>query len=214
MPLEVNERVLGVFVVSVFRELQQGPFDDAITATIGVGLAVLLIGSLLAWGVAESVLRPVRSVTQNARAITETDLTRRIEVQGHDEVAKLASTFNATLDRLESAFTAQRRFLDDAGHELKTPLTIVTGHLELLGEEPAERAATLALVLDELDRMNRIVNDLLLLAKSEAPDFLRLETVDVGLLTEELHTKAAALAPRSWTSTSMVRGALSPIASD
>ena len=206
VPLKVNGSVLGVFVVSVFRELQQGPFDDAITATIAVGLAVLLIGSLLAWGMAESVLRPVRAVTQNARAITETDLSRRIDVRGHDEVAELAATFNATLDRLESAFTAQRRFLDDAGHELKTPLTIVRGHLELLDEEPVVREATLALVLDELDRMGRIVNDLLLLAKAESPDFLRLDTVDVGALTDEVHTKLAALAPRSWTLDSRGRG--------
>ncbi len=206
VPLKVDERVLGVFVVSVFRELQQGPFDDAITATIAVGLAVLLIGSLLAWRVAQSVLQPVREVTQTARAITETDLSRRIDVRGHDEVAELATTFNATLDRLESAFRAQRRFLDDAGHELKTPLTIVTGHLELLGEDRAEREATLALVLDELDRMSRIVNDLLLLAKAEAPDFLHLETVDVGVLTEELHTKVTALAPRKWTLEARGRG--------
>ena len=206
VPLKSGDRVLGVFVVAVFRELEQGPFDDAITATIAVGLAVLLIGSLLAWGVAESVLRPVRAVTNNARAITETDLSRRIDVRGHDEVAELGATFNATLDRLESAFTAQRRFLDDAGHELKTPLTIVSGHLELLGDEPEEREATLALVLDELDRMGRIVNDLLVLANAEAPDFLHLETVDVGVLTEELHTKVAALAPRRWTLDSRGRG--------
>jgi len=206
VPLKVSGRVLGVFVVAVFRELQQGPFDDAITATVAVGLAVLLIGSLLAWRLAASVLGPVREVTQTARSITETDLARRIDVRGHDEVAELAATFNATLDRLEAAFTAQRRFLDDAGHELKTPLTIVTGHLELLGKDPAEREATVALVLDELDRMNRIVNDLLLLAKAEAPDFLRLETVDVEVLTDELHTKAAALAPRSWTLDARGRG--------
>ena len=206
VPLRSEERVRGVFVVSVFRELQQGPFDDAITAAIAVGLAVLLIGSLLAWGVAESILRPVRAVTQSAREITETDLTRRIDVRGHDEVAELAVTFNATLDRLESAFTAQRRFLDDAGHELRTPLTIVTGHLELLGDAPEERESTLALVLDELDRMARIVDDLLLLAKAEAPDFLHLETVDIGVLTEELHTKVGALATRRWTLDSRGRG--------
>ncbi|HWN21073.1 MAG TPA: ATP-binding protein [Gaiellaceae bacterium] len=206
VPLDVEEGTLGVFVVSFFRELEQGIVDDATIATVGVGLAVLLIGSLLAWGVAESVLRPVREVTQNARAITETDLGRRIEVSGRDEVAQLASTFNATLDRLEAAFTTQRRFLDDAGHELRTPLTIVTGHLELLGDDPEERATTLPLVLDELDRMARIVDDLMLLAKAEAPDFLHLETVDVGVLTEELHTKVATLAPRRWTLDSRGRG--------
>jgi signal transduction histidine kinase len=206
VPLLDDGRVLGVFVVSFFRELEANVVDDATIATAGVGLAVLLIGSLLAWRVAESVLRPVRTVTQTARSITDTDFGRRIDVRGNDEVAELAAAFNATLDRLESAFVTQRRFLNDAGHELKTPLTIVTGHLELLGEEPAEREATLALVLDELDRMSRIVNDLLLLAKAEAPDFLHLETVDVGVLTDEVQTKAAALAPRRWTVDARGRG--------
>jgi signal transduction histidine kinase len=205
-PLQLGGSVRGVFVVSVFREFEQAAIDDAITATGAVALAVLLFGSLLAWRVAESVLRPVRAVTRDARAITETDLTRRIDVHGHDEMAELAATFNDTLDRLESAFTTQRRFLDDAGHELKTPLTIVRGHLELLGDDPEEREATLALVLDELGRMSRIVNDLLLLAKAEAPDFLHLATVDVGALTEEVHTKVATLALRDWTLESRGRG--------
>ena len=206
VPLEVDGRVLGVFVVSIFRQFEQEAIDDAITATAAVGLAVLLIGSLLAWRVAESVLRPVRAVTDDARSITETDLSRRIEVQGQDEIGELASAFNATLDRLETAFRTQRSFLDDAGHELKTPLTIVRGHLELLGDDPSELRTALPLVLDELDRMSRIVNDLLLLAKAEAPNFLHLDTVDVAVLTAEVQTKAAALAPRAWTIDERGRG--------
>lgn len=206
VPLAVDGDVRGVFVVSQFREVQHEPLDDAIAATGLVGLAILLIGSLLAWGVAESVLRPVRSQTQAARAITESDLSRRLEVRGHDELAALASTFNDTLDRLETAFTGQRRFLDDVGHELKTPLTIVRGHLELLGNDPDERSATLALVRDELERMSRIVDDLLVLAKAESRDFLRLDTVDVAALTEEIRDKAAALAPRRWTLDGAARG--------
>ena len=90
----------------------------------------------------------------------------------------------------------QRQFVDDAGHELKTPLTIVRGHLELLEEAPAARAQTLALVLDELDRMGRIVDDLLLLAKHEQSDFLDLTTVDVAALTDEIYAKASALSGR------------------
>jgi len=201
--------VLGVFVVAVFRDLQRGPFDDAILATGAVALAVLLIGSLLAWRAAESVLRPVRSVTQTARAITESDLSRRIDVEGDDELAELAATFNAMLARLDVAFSGQRRFLDEVGHELKTPLTIVRGHLELLEtDDLAEREATRRLVLDELDRMSRLVNDLLLLAKAEAPDFLRLETIDVGRLTEQLLAKMSALADRRWTVETTGRGVI------
>jgi signal transduction histidine kinase len=98
-------------------------------------------------------------------------------VHGRDDVAALAGTFNAMLDRLERAFAAQRTFVDDAGHELRTPITIVRGHLELMGDDPAEREETVRLVTDELDRMSRIVEDLLLLAKAERPDFIRPEEV-------------------------------------
>jgi signal transduction histidine kinase len=112
------------------------------------------------------------------------------------------------LDRLERAFASQRRFVDDAGHELKTPLTIVRGHLELLEDDPEERRETLALVTDELDRMGRIVQDLLLLAKHEQPDFLDLATVEVGGLTDELQAKVTALAAREWVLEGRGRGVI------
>jgi two-component system OmpR family sensor kinase len=102
------------------------------------------------------------------------------------------------LDRLEVAFASQRAFVSDAGHELRTPITIIRGHLELLGDDPQERRETIELVSDELDRMTRFVEDLLTLAKAERSDFLRLEDVDLDILTEELMAKASALAPRDW----------------
>jgi signal transduction histidine kinase len=159
---------------------------------------VLLLGSLLAWRLADRVVQPVTALTRTARSISETDLSGRIPARGRDEVAQLAMTFNDMLDRLEHAFAAQRRFADDASHELKTPLTIVRGHLELLDDDPVERRQTLALVTDELDRMGRIVEDLLLLARRDEPDFLSLDTVDVGTLTDALLAKVNALAPREW----------------
>lgn len=93
-------------------------------------------------------------------------------MHGHANVAALAETFNAMLHRLERAFATRRRFVDDAGHELRTPITIVRGHLELRGDEPAEREETDRLVTDELDRVSRIVEDLLLLAHAERPDLV------------------------------------------
>jgi signal transduction histidine kinase len=110
------------------------------------------------------------------------------------------------LDRLERAFDAQRHFLDDAGHELRTPLTIIRGQLELLPENPAARRRTLDLVLDEVKRMGRMVEDLILLAKLNEPDFLRYEAVDVAALTDELHAKASALGARSWRIDAVGRG--------
>ena len=119
-------------------------------------------------------------------------------MNGDDELARLAASFNAMLDRVASAFRSQRQFIDDAGHELRTPITVIRGHLELLGDDPVERAEVRTIIIDELDRMSRMVNDLLLLARAERPDFLRLAEVDIGACTREVQAKASALADRRW----------------
>ena len=79
------------------------------------------------------------SLTETARSISQSDLTRRIEVRGGGEAAEMARSFNAMLDRLETVFRGQREFVQDAKHELRDPLTICRGHLELLAEDPEER---------------------------------------------------------------------------
>ena len=123
-------------------------------------------------------------------------------MEGNDEVAELAHTFNGMLDRLALAFASQREFIRDVSHELRTPVAVSRGHLELLaaghitGEE--ERREAIALVTGELDRMSRFVDELLLLAKAESPDFLRLETVPLEDLADELLSKARATADRPW----------------
>ncbi|MBR8835145.1 MAG: HAMP domain-containing protein [Stigonema ocellatum SAG 48.90 = DSM 106950] len=188
----------GVFVVVHSENGTHKQVERAVVVTFQVMIAVLSGGSVLAWLVAGQVLAPLRLLTETAHSIGESDLTRRIPVEGVDEIAELTITFNEMLDRLQTAFASQRAFINDASHELRTPITIIRGHLELLGDDPQERRETLELVTDELDRMSRFVDDLLLLAKAERPNFLNLETVDIGLLTEELYTKARALAKRDW----------------
>jgi signal transduction histidine kinase len=124
---------------------------------------------------------------------------RRVFImEGDDEIARLARRFNEMLDRLSASFAAQRAFVDDAGHELRTPITIVRGHLELMGDDPQEQRDTIALVTEELDRMARIVDDLLLLAKAEHPDFVQLAPVEIADLTADLLAKARALGDRNW----------------
>jgi signal transduction histidine kinase len=159
---------------------------------------MLLIGSVLAVRLAERILAPVRLVTRTARSISDTDLTRRIPVEGYDEIAELSATFNDMLERLEAAFATQRRFTDDAGHELRTPITVIRGHLELMDEDPADRARTLALVSDELERMSRMVGDLITLARTEQPDFVRVRVVDVDELTMRMLDNARGLGQRDW----------------
>ena len=208
VPLETRSRTRGVFVVATFRDEELRELWTALFAIVAVGVVVLVAGSLLAWRLAGKVLGPAKEVTAAARSISHSDLSRRIPVEGDDEVAELAATFNDMLGRLEGAFKAQRQFVDDSGHELKTPLTIIRGHLELLEDDPKERQETLALVIDELDRMGRIVEDLLLLAKHEQPDFLNLATVEVGGLTEDVHANAQALAEREWVLERRGRGVI------
>jgi two-component system, OmpR family, sensor kinase len=203
VPLVGHGVTRGIFVAAIFRDRESGEVDDALRVAAGVGLGMLLVGSVLAWLLADRVLRPVKAVTETARSISGGDLSRRIPVSGHDEIAELAATFNEMLARLQTAFEAQQRFVDDAGHELRTPITIVRGHLELVEDDPEERRETLALVMDELDRMARIVNDLLTLAKWEQPDFLSPAPLEVGALVDDVLAKASALGPRNWQLDSM-----------
>ncbi len=194
-----SERRSGVFVVTASLGAERAEVDEAVRVAAGVTLAVLLIASVLAWLIAGRVLAPLRVLTETARDLSETDLKRRIPTTGPDEVAELARTFNAMVARLDGAFGSQRAFIDDASHELRTPITIVRGHLELLEQDnPEERRETIALVTDELDRMSRFVDDLLLLAKAQRPDFLRLDDVDLWALGDELITKARGLGDREW----------------
>ncbi len=201
-PVRITEKNHGVLVVTHFTKGEHVEVDEAIAIISNVAIPVLTVASVLAWVVAGRVLAPLRLLTDTSRSISESDLSQRIPVQGSDEIAELTITFNEMLDRLQAAFSTQRDFINDASHELQTPITIIQGHLDVLGNYPEERREniheTLAIVTDELARMNRFVDDLLLLAKAEQPDFLMLETVEVGSLTEELYAKARALAPRNW----------------
>lgn len=201
-----NGESSGVFAVAQFVDLQREEVEDVLGLMTGTELLLLLIASVLAYVLAGRLLAPVRSVTETARHISETDLNRRISVEGRDEAADLARTFNQMLDRLQTAFVAQRNFVDDAGHELRTPITIIRGNLELLSHDPAERAEAVAIMTDELDRMTRMVDDLLLLARAERPDFLSTDIVDVEALTKDLLTKASSLADRQWAMAAVGQG--------
>jgi two-component system OmpR family sensor kinase len=188
----------GQLAAVEFRDLERAEVDESILVLVLVGVGALIVAGAVGYLVAGRVLAPVRLVRSTAEQIGESDLTRRIEVRGDDDVAQLAGTFNRMLDRLQDAFTTQRRFLDDAGHELRTPITVIRGHLEVMSEDPADREAAMVLVMRELDRMKRIVDDLLLLAKARRPDFLRPGPVELAELTVELLATARVLGDRRW----------------
>lgn len=172
-------------------------------------IAALSLGLITAIAAFQSgrLLSPLRTLEETAREITATDLSRRIPERGNDDITALTRTINGMLERLDGGFAAQRQFLDDAGHELKTPLTVLRGHLELLDHgDPEELAQTRELLLDETDRMSRLVGDLMLLAKSRRPDFLVLGEVELTALTQSVLAKATALGEREWRLDGMARG--------
>ena len=198
----------GAFVVAILPAAELEEIRDLQTYGVGATLIVLLIASAVAYLVAGRALAPVRALTETAHSISQSDLTRRINVYGAGDAAEMARSFNSMLDRLQAVFRSHKAFVQDASHELRDPLTICRGHLELLSDDPEERRRTLALVLDELDRMGRIVDDLQLLAEAEQPDFLRPEPIDLELFTHELIAKASALAPRNWRLDGAAQGLL------
>jgi signal transduction histidine kinase len=187
-----------VFVVAYLTAGEREEVNEAVQTVTQVSLGVLAIASLLAWLAAGKVLAPLRLLSQTARSISESNLTERIPVRGSGDIAELAVTFNDMMDRIEAIFNSQRQLLNDVGHELRTPITIIRGHLELMGSTPEEQQETLDIVLDELDRISRFINELMLLAKAERPDFLTPEVIDLTLFTEELFAKITTLADRHW----------------
>jgi two-component system OmpR family sensor kinase len=207
VPVLAGADLLGVFVVTQLIVDQQAALRDTIALVSAITVLVLLAACLLAWGAAGRALRPLHQLAVTTRSVAGgDDLDARVEVRGDDEVADLGASVNAMLERLQRSFDSQKRFLDDAGHELRTPLTIVRGHVELLDDDPAVRAGEVALIVDEIDRMERLVADLRILARSERPDFLAVDPVDARAFVAAVTRKAEAIAPRRWTTRVEVDG--------
>ncbi|CAL8978544.1 Adaptive-response sensory-kinase SasA [Propionicimonas sp. T2.31MG-18] len=189
----------GALVRAVDFRAEEGLLSEVWRSYLLVSLASLLLVGLLIWVLVGRLLEPIAWMRRTAERISDTDLSQRIPVRGTDDVSALGVTVNGMLDRLEGAVGAQRELLDDVGHELRTPLTIIRGHLELLDPADEEEViATRALLLDETDRMRRLVDDLLALARAEHPEFMQAEGTDVARLTDETLAKATGLGPRHW----------------
>src|SRR5699024_629061 len=169
----------GAVVFAFDMDAEYAEIGDTFRTYALVAALALVWITVIGWFVMGRMLMPVTVLRSAAAEISSSDdLSRRIPVTGHDDLAALTTTVNAMLARLEHAFGSQRQLLDDVGHELRTPLTVVRGHLELMDpSDPADAAETRSLVLDEVDRMNLLVEDLMTLAKARRPDFVRMVPV-------------------------------------
>lgn len=192
-PIFLQSQVAGVFVAVQTTGGEQQQVSKIVQSVLVVMLIMLAIAALLAWFISGRILQPLRSMAETAHSISEASLSQRIAVTGQGELAQVAITFNEMMDRLQTAFVSQQDFINDASHELRTPITIIQGHLELMSDDSEDQQEVLALVNDELDRMNRFVNDLLILVKSGRPDFIQPELLELSSFTEELYQKARVI---------------------
>lgn len=209
-PVKVKNKIGGAFVIA---RIPARDYDKVNRAVVIVGIVegimgLIALASSLAWLGSGQILVRLRLLTETAKSISSSDLNQRIPVQGKDEITELTVTFNEMLARLESSFISKENFINDAGHELRTPITIIRCYLEQLNGHSPEEQEALTIIKDELTRMNRLVEELLLLVKAKHPRFLRLEIVTISSWTGELYSKASNLADRNWCLESQGSGRL------
>ena len=195
-PLTVRGQVIAAIVVA---ESLQGVNDTlqrlAVLLVAGI-VGALAIASIVGLLLAGSALAPIDRITQAAQMIARSnDLSRRIEHKPtKDEVGRLAATFNEMLGRIEELFRTEQRFVADVSHELRSPLTAIRGNLDLLRRGAMNDAEARQEALDAVDsessRMQRLVQDLLLLAQADAGVEIQKEVVELDTLLLDLYRQA------------------------
>lgn len=198
-PVMRGDMLVGYLVIGSPSQLNNQLYGLTISLLLG-SLAMLVIAFAGGLWLADRAMRPVATIAHIAQAISESDLNRRINMKGRNELAELAGTFDAMLSRLQSAFDRQRQFVADASHELRTPLTIVNlevGRVLSGRRSPAEYQHALQIVNTEGERMTRLVNDLMTLARMDAGQaILQFEDVDLSDIAVEAVERMSALADR------------------
>jgi signal transduction histidine kinase len=201
VPVEVGGRVQAVFVAARTTAGELAEVGDFTSILIQIVVGILLTSLFFLWILSKAVLAPLQLLANTTRSITATNLKQRLPVTGRGELGDITLSFNAMMDRLEALIISQKEFIQDAGHELRTPITVIRGNIELLLQDDDEEARreTVRLVLDEVDRIARLVQELSLLAQYQRPEFLVLTDLDVHRFTQDIYQKASVLAPRRWS---------------
>lgn len=171
VPLVTPRGPAGVLQVGLTLSLLDATQRTLSSVLVGLAVFSMALAGIGGWLVTGQALSPLASATQVATRISRADdLSRRIPLSGNesDEVAQLISAFNETLSRLEGLFTSQRRFIADVSHELRTPLTVIKGEVSLMRRMGQVDEESLSSVEAEVDRLTRLVGDLLLLAQAES----------------------------------------------
>ncbi len=174
-PIETASGPAVLHVAQNIDDLNDTVFNLTVALTIAVPTVVAILAALVWWLVGRTLL-PVELIRAEVADISGTDLRRRLQVPDHaDEIARLASTMNGMLDRIDGAGRRQRQFVADASHELRTPLTRIRTELEVDQNRPelADPAKTNAALLEEAIDMQQLLDDLLFLARSDEHQHLQ-----------------------------------------
>jgi len=196
--LQPEDEVIGFLQLASSLEASQQALQNLLVLMVVGGVVAAVVAGIVGWSTAGAALRPLYKVTETALRITRADdLSRRIPTSGppRDEVGRLTLAFNETLERLETLFETQRRFLADVSHELRTPLTTIRGNVDLIDRMEQMDRESLEAIKAEVDRMTRMVNDLLLLAKAETGSLpLAMEEIELDTLMLDVFKQANLLA--------------------
>lgn len=183
----------AVYLRAVNLDVELAPVVSAITTYIIAATVVMAALGFVSWFLTGRLLSPLRQLREAADAVSFDDLGTRVPEEGDHEFADLSRTMNSMLDRLEASVSSQRQLLDDIRHELKTPITIVRGHLEMMDVDDRNDVVGIRdMGISELDRMTRLVDDIDLLSSAQGDQF-EMRPIDVGMLTERVGELAAAI---------------------
>ncbi|MCL5074667.1 MAG: ATP-binding protein [Chloroflexi bacterium] len=198
-PVSTDGRITALVQVATSTAVYEEALDRLLVIVVGGGIGALVLAGLTGWALAGKALEPISDITETARAIALSQgFSRRLEEKGsRDEVGLLSVTFNEMLASLESAYAAQRRFVADASHELRAPLTTIRGNLDLLKRvgqmPPEEQARAIDDARQEVERLSRLVSDLLSIAQADAGQRLDVQPVELDVLVMDVHRQALSM---------------------
>lgn len=198
VPLKMGERLVGVLQVATTLAVADATRRDLFNIMLGSALVAVLLAALISWILLSRALAPLETITDTVDQINRADdLSRRIPYrqQAEDEISDMVESFNQTLERLETLFTSQQRFLADVSHELRTPLTVIKGNVDLMRRMKKIDDESLTSIDQEAGRLTRLVGGLLLLAQAESGKLtLSLRPVELDVLLVEVFQELRVLA--------------------
>lgn len=198
VPFQLGKRVIGTLQVGASLTVVDATRNNLLSIMAVISVIAVLLAGLGSWAVLGRAFFPLESITETVDQINRADdLSRRIPYQDEteDEIGSLVVSFNQTLERLESLFTSQQRFLADVSHELRTPLTVIKGNVDLMRHMKEADEESLSSIDQEAGRLTRLVGGLLMLAQAESGKLtLNFAPVELDLLLTEVFTEMRVLA--------------------